>query len=505
MELLGFPTEYAEVPESVVLPALEAAETAAATRAAVEITAPPKVPVDAGGRHVIGLHGVALPERITPLPGQTFTAFAPLESPQPAPPETVLDRTLRPAVPALQNAARRILALLHRSAKLGLVSGRATIIVALRALRAMRAFAAGATRWSVNFVRQYVRGKVESVKRGVHYTVEAVDGARTAVADAAEAAVAGVTAATSHAFAAPAVRNVPVKHVPARDVPVRHVPVRIFVPKVEVARPVFRLNLAPLVRFVLVLLGIAAASTAGFGIVFAFGRIESAHRQAQLMASRSAEAAARVAYLEWQASHLNRSLRALEQQDTRLRQLLAESVAETRAAQTAAEQAEHTQEQHAERDARPATVAQVPVPRKPAVNLSMIPSIDPSGGGVLTSGFGWRTSPWPEFHRGLDLAQPEGHAVVAAADGTVTMASWNGGFGNFVDIDHHNGFHTYYGHLSRIDVHVGENVRQGELIAAVGQTGEATGPHLHYQLMHNDSPIDPTPFMHGIPAWALQR
>jgi murein DD-endopeptidase MepM/ murein hydrolase activator NlpD len=132
--------------------------------------------------------------------------------------------------------------------------------------------------------------------------------------------------------------------------------------------------------------------------------------------------------------------------------------------------------------------------------LAAIPSINPAGDVAVRSGFGWRGSPWPEFHRGLDLAAEYGDPVRAAASGVVASAGWDdGGYGIKVDIDHGNGYHTWYAHLSKTIVRTGDRVTKGQVIANVGSTGESTGAHLHYQVMHDGEPIDPTPFLSGIP------
>lgn len=134
-----------------------------------------------------------------------------------------------------------------------------------------------------------------------------------------------------------------------------------------------------------------------------------------------------------------------------------------------------------------------------ARTLAAIPSLNPTGGGI-NAAFGWRTDPFPEFHKGLDLAADYGTPVHAAAAGVVALAGWEGGFGRKVDIDHGNGFHTWYCHLSQISVVVGQRVSKGQQIAAAGSTGESTGPHLHYQVMHDGIAIDPLPFLNGVPA-----
>jgi len=134
--------------------------------------------------------------------------------------------------------------------------------------------------------------------------------------------------------------------------------------------------------------------------------------------------------------------------------------------------------------------------------IAAIPSLNPVGGGIA-AGFGWRTNPWPEFHKGVDLEANYGDLVRAAAAGTVASAGWDGGFGIKVDIDHGNGYHTWYAHLSRVAVSAGQRVTKGAPIAYVGSTGESTGPHLHYQVMYEGNPVDPQPFLHGVPEKVL--
>jgi murein DD-endopeptidase MepM/ murein hydrolase activator NlpD len=131
--------------------------------------------------------------------------------------------------------------------------------------------------------------------------------------------------------------------------------------------------------------------------------------------------------------------------------------------------------------------------------IAAIPSISPVGRVEITSHFGFRYSPWPEFHRGLDMAANYGDAVHATAAGTVVAAGYQGGWGYKIDIDHGNGYHTWYAHLSRLDVTVGKRVAKGERIAAVGSTGASTGSHLHYQVMRDGEAVDPQPFLAGVP------
>lgn len=119
--------------------------------------------------------------------------------------------------------------------------------------------------------------------------------------------------------------------------------------------------------------------------------------------------------------------------------------------------------------------------------------------GTITSPFGWRTNPMgggPEFHQGLDIAAPMGTAVTSAAAGTVIMAQWYGGYGNYILIDHGGGYSTGYGHLSAMYVSVGQSVARGQAIGAVGSTGQSTGPHLHFEVRIAGKPVDPAPRLH---------
>lgn len=118
--------------------------------------------------------------------------------------------------------------------------------------------------------------------------------------------------------------------------------------------------------------------------------------------------------------------------------------------------------------------------------------------GPITSPFGWRSNPFggaPDFHPGLDIGVPMHTTVRAAADGTVIMAQWYGGYGNFVLIDNGGGISTGYGHLSSFYVSKGQHVTRGQPIASSGSTGWSTGPHVHFEVRKNGKPIDPSPFL----------
>lgn len=129
-----------------------------------------------------------------------------------------------------------------------------------------------------------------------------------------------------------------------------------------------------------------------------------------------------------------------------------------------------------------------------------VPSIWPVAG-ELTDGFGGRRNPFggssSEFHTGQDIATLWGTPVAAAANGTVIFAGSQNGYGQIVIIDHGNGLTTRYGHLSGIDVTVGQQIARGEQVGRVGSTGRSTGPHLHYEVRINDEPVDPLQYLPG--------
>ena len=118
----------------------------------------------------------------------------------------------------------------------------------------------------------------------------------------------------------------------------------------------------------------------------------------------------------------------------------------------------------------------------------------------ITSLFGGRQSPGgigSTNHKGVDIGTPMGTPILAAKSGTVTWASWNGGYGNCVIISHGKGNSTLYGHLSGYNVKVGDTVTQGQVIAYSGNTGNSTGPHLHFGIMENDAWVDPLNYLTG--------
>jgi murein DD-endopeptidase MepM/ murein hydrolase activator NlpD len=131
--------------------------------------------------------------------------------------------------------------------------------------------------------------------------------------------------------------------------------------------------------------------------------------------------------------------------------------------------------------------------------VSSIPLRKPVDGDIdPASGFGVRMDPFtssPAMHTGLDLHGETGDPVRATADGKITSAGWSGGYGRVIDIDHGNGMSTRYGHLSAIDVRVGQSVRTGQIIGRIGSTGRSTGPHLHYETRVRGGAVDPQKFL----------
>jgi len=131
------------------------------------------------------------------------------------------------------------------------------------------------------------------------------------------------------------------------------------------------------------------------------------------------------------------------------------------------------------------------------VGRQTVPSLWPVHG-QITAGFGQRLDPFSGegvFHSGLDISVPFGTRVEAPADGIVLQSSPESGYGNEILVDHGFGITTKYGHLSKMFVVVGQEVKRGQIIGAVGMTGKTTGPHLHYEVLVSDTPVNPTKYL----------
>lgn len=127
-----------------------------------------------------------------------------------------------------------------------------------------------------------------------------------------------------------------------------------------------------------------------------------------------------------------------------------------------------------------------------------IPSVQPVQKLQFTSNFGIRSDPFrgtAAMHAGVDIPGPSGTPIYATADGVVSHAGRQGGYGNMVEINHGKGIATRYGHLSRIIVADNTRVKRGQLIALMGSTGRSTGPHLHYEVRIDGHAVNPVPFL----------
>ncbi len=126
------------------------------------------------------------------------------------------------------------------------------------------------------------------------------------------------------------------------------------------------------------------------------------------------------------------------------------------------------------------------------------PSGRPVVGGYITSGFGRRSDPFSgrrAFHKGVDFAGRHGSPVLAVAAGVVTWTGDKGGYGNLIEINHGNGYITRYGHNSKILAKVGDKISKGQAVARMGSTGRSTGPHVHFEVLHNDVVVNPAEYI----------
>jgi murein DD-endopeptidase MepM/ murein hydrolase activator NlpD len=136
---------------------------------------------------------------------------------------------------------------------------------------------------------------------------------------------------------------------------------------------------------------------------------------------------------------------------------------------------------------------------KLSATLVNVPVREPVTGEIdLSSPFGVRVDPFlhvPAMHTGIDFRGEYGEPIHATAAGTVTSAGWSGGYGQMVEVDHGNGLATRYGHLSEIDVKVGQSIRIGQVVGRLGSTGRSTGPHLHYETRVDGEAVNPEKFL----------
>ncbi len=153
----------------------------------------------------------------------------------------------------------------------------------------------------------------------------------------------------------------------------------------------------------------------------------------------------------------------------------------------------------------PGTIVLLPGARPPAADKVRVASASRSlssgrntgawawpARGPITSGFGTR---WGSFHEGIDIGVGTGTAVHASRSGRVTRAGWDGGYGKVVMISHGGGLTTVYAHLSQLEVSVGEQVDQGQVVGLSGSTGNSTGPHLHFEVRVNGTQKNPLSYL----------
>nr|WP_320131276.1 M23 family metallopeptidase [uncultured Holophaga sp.] len=141
---------------------------------------------------------------------------------------------------------------------------------------------------------------------------------------------------------------------------------------------------------------------------------------------------------------------------------------------------------------------------------SHTPSVLPTAG-YLSSSFGFRVSPFSKnndesgkplgFHSGLDISNTLGTPIQATAEGTVEQAGWMDRYGNCVVLRHTDELETLYAHMSHVEVHPGQLVNRGDILGEMGQTGQATGVHLHYEVRLHGKPVDPKPYLRLQKQW----
>lgn len=211
-----------------------------------------------------------------------------------------------------------------------------------------------------------------------------------------------------------------------------------------------------------------------------------------LLSARRTQQAARD-QLQGRISSLEQESRQLAAQEAQIQALIRAQAAPPAAAAQAA-------------PSSPGDTLPTPGATSPAASGPTPPgaAVRPSGskfiwpiGGVVTSEYGPR---WGSFHPGIDIAGPDGAPIAAARKGVVIYAAFNdGGYGNYVIIDHQDGFVTAYAHQSRLAVRQGQSVSQGQVIGYEGSTGFSTGPHLHFEVRLNGSAQDPRNYVSGDP------
>jgi murein DD-endopeptidase MepM/ murein hydrolase activator NlpD len=221
----------------------------------------------------------------------------------------------------------------------------------------------------------------------------------------------------------------------------------------------------------------------------------SAQAASRALAERIREAARRAAAEE--ARRRAQAEAAARAAAARAAQAAARSAAASAAQRSAAQAAAADAARRASRRSRPA-------PQAPAADLPSSAGragwLWPCGGCPQTSSFGWRTHPIfgdRRLHAGIDMGAPIGTTVRAAESGTVLLAGSAGGYGTLVVVGHGGGLSTAYAHMSSISVSAGQSVGRGEKVGEVGNEGNSTGPHLHFEVRSDGEPVDPSAYVGG--------
>lgn len=187
---------------------------------------------------------------------------------------------------------------------------------------------------------------------------------------------------------------------------------------------------------------------------------------------------------------------AQAQVEEKVSALIAEDQAKKQAEEQAKKQAEEQAKKEAEKQAREeaAKKAEEENSKTPVVSGVLL-AVTPVSGSI-TSRFGAVSSIRSGAHTGTDIAAPSGTPIKAVASGTVTFAARSGSYGNLIKISHENGVETWYGHCSELYATEGQQVEAGEVIAAVGSTGNSTGPHLHLEIRVNGTAVNPQTYLY---------
>ncbi|MEU6129793.1 M23 family metallopeptidase [Saccharopolyspora sp. NPDC047091] len=252
---------------------------------------------------------------------------------------------------------------------------------------------------------------------------------------------------------------------------------------------------------------VAAGAFAAVGQPLAANADKSAENQAvRPVADQHAAAQQQLAAAVNGTPETEAAVRLLPQQSPEPAQDEAQKVAKGK--EIAQERAQAAADQKAAKEAADAKAAaakqaelakEAAVPAKPATAQPAKASsgyVKPADG-TFTSGFGSR---WGSTHKGIDIANNIGTPIVSVNDGEVINAGPASGFGQWVRVQHDDGTITVYGHVNTIDVSVGEQVKAGDKIATIGNKGQSTGPHLHFEVIQGGSKINPLPWLqqHGI-------